>query len=58
MKIELMVLNFGDLSEEKRFKNEKKSKREKRMRVGLGVVVPLFGGEGQENSFGGGWVVE
>lgn len=36
MKMELMVLNFGGLSEEKRIKNQKKIERERRIESGFG----------------------
>lgn len=35
----------------------KKSRGREELRVGLGIAAPLFGGEGQANTFGGGWVV-
>lgn len=39
MKMELMVLNFGGLSEEKRIKNQKKIERERRIESGFGGYV-------------------
>lgn len=49
MKMELMVLNFGGLSEEKRIKNQKKIERERRIESGFGDSGTIIwrGGPGE-----------